>query len=34
MTNDAVLVDQLRKVYVGGTEAVRGLGFEVAESEI
>jgi ABC-2 type transport system ATP-binding protein len=34
MTNPAVQVDQLRKVYPGGTEAVRGLGFEVAEGEI
>jgi ABC-2 type transport system ATP-binding protein len=40
MTNDAVpavpavQVDQLRKVYPGDIEAVRGLTFEVAEGEI
>jgi ABC-2 type transport system ATP-binding protein len=34
MSEYAVLVDQLRKVYPGGIEAVRGLSFQVAEGEI
>jgi ABC-2 type transport system ATP-binding protein len=34
MTNTAVAVDRLRKIYPGSIEAVRGLSFEVAEGEI
>jgi ABC-2 type transport system ATP-binding protein len=34
MTHEAVVVDQLRKVYPGGIEAVRGLSFHVDEGEV